>query len=96
MSSTIKSTPILRKTQNVSSVDILFPVSRYSPLLPIRIVEVLCSKEVSFGPTHLFRMDTINDLVEAYDAAEGRSTVQALKELLKELRRSKVNSVLCI
>jgi hypothetical protein len=35
-------------------------------------------------------MDTINDLVEAYDASEGKSTVQALKELLKELRRSKV------
>jgi hypothetical protein len=38
-------------------------------------------------------MDTINDSVEAYDAAEGKLPVQALKELLKDLRRSKVGYI---
>ena len=35
-------------------------------------------------------MDSINDLVESYDASEGKLHVQKLKELLKELRKSKV------
>lgn len=36
------------------------------------------------------KMDSINDLVESYDASEGKLHVQKLKELLKELRKSKV------
>jgi hypothetical protein len=35
-------------------------------------------------------MDSIHDLLSAYDAAEGKLGVAALKELLKELRKSKV------
>lgn len=35
-------------------------------------------------------MESISDLIESYDAADGKSSITALKELLKELRRSKV------
>mmetsp|Transcript_106073 Transcript_106073/g.208061 ORF Transcript_106073/g.208061 Transcript_106073/m.208061 type:complete len:300 (+) Transcript_106073:34-933(+) len=35
-------------------------------------------------------MDSIHSLVEAYDASEGKFNVSSLKELLKELRKSKL------
>lgn len=37
-------------------------------------------------------MESISDLIETYDAADGKSSVASLKELLKELRKSKVRS----
>uniref|UniRef100_A0A7S3M0G9 ER membrane protein complex subunit 2 n=1 Tax=Spumella elongata TaxID=89044 RepID=A0A7S3M0G9_9STRA len=35
-------------------------------------------------------MESISNLIESYDAADGKSSITALKELLKELRRSKL------
>lgn len=40
-------------------------------------------------------MESISDLIETYDAADGKSSVAALKELLKELRKSKVCEIYC-
>ena len=41
------------------------------------------------------KMESISDLIETYDAANGKSSVAALKELLKELRKSKVCVRIC-
>lgn len=41
------------------------------------------------------KMESISDLIETYDAANGKSSVAELKELLKELRKSKVCVRIC-
>lgn len=46
----------------------------------------LCSQSI----TTTVPMESINDMIEAYDASEGKFSVNQLKELLKELRKSKV------